>query len=140
MSYDANGSPIDGPLPTILPPPLSGAWAGVKGLLMGFSVLGEDSFPAHLCVVLDSREDDVYNSTDEDYHLVVAVDARFQCSATIRLMRPFRVTASDMGSAWYGWVDKDGNFVSHGEHPVYEPDHAKVVAWKPCLKDFNLRA
>lgn len=140
MSFDANGSPVEGPHPTTLPPSPREKWEGVKSLVKGFSVLGTVPFPVHLCVAPDAREKEVTNSTDADYHVVMLVDDRFPCHGTFRVMRPYTARDLDNGGALYGWVDKDGNFVSHGERPVYEPDHAKVVAWKPCPKDFDLRA
>ena len=140
MSFDANGSPVEGPHPTTIPPPPVEKWAGVKSLVKGFNVLGTNPFPAHLCVVPDAREKDVINSTDADYHVVMLVDARFSCHGTFRVMRPYTARDLDNGELLYGWIDASENFVSHGERPVYELDDAKVVAWKPCPKDFDLRA
>lgn len=138
MSYDANGSPVDGPHPTTHTPSPSEEWSGVRGMLDGFSVMGTDSFPAHLCVVPDKQDPDLRLSSDNDYHIVVSVDSRFSCNGRIALMRPCTYIDPEAGLE-YGWVDKDGNFLSHGERPAYEPDHAKVVAWKPCSHEFDLR-
>ena len=140
MSFDANGSPVDGPHPTDIPAPPVEKWAGLRSLIKGFNVLGTAAFPAHLCVAPDPRGADVTNSTDADYHLVMLVDARFSCHGTFRVMRPYTARDLENGEVLYGWIDRDGNFVSHGERPVYEPDYAKVVAWKPCPEDFDLRA
>jgi len=139
MSYDANGSPVDGPLPTTFPPPPVEKWSGVKSLVHGFSVLGVDPFPAHLCVIPDTREEDVANSTDNDYHVIVLVDARFPCVGRIALARPYTAKDMESGETLYGWLDTDGNLYDHGERDIHD-DHAKVVAWKPCHKDFDLRA
>lgn len=141
MSYDANGSPVDdGPDHTTFPHPPREQWSGLKSMVKGFEVLGTTPFPAHLCVVPDPREKNVTNSTEADYHIVVLVDGRFPTMGSIQVMRPYTARDLDNGEILYGWLDRSGNFVSHGERPVYEPDHAKVVAWKPCPKDFDLRA
>jgi len=140
MSYDANGSPVfDGPDHTTFPDPPSEQWSGVKSLVNGFSVLGTDKFPAHLCVIPHNLDPSLLNATDDDYHIVMLVDARFRCMGTFRVMRPYTYSDPEEGTT-YGWIDRDGNFVSHGELPTYEPDDAKVVAWRPCYKDFDLRA
>lgn len=139
MSFDANGSPVEGPYPPSLPQPSSEKWAGVKALLKGFSVLGTASFPAHLCVVPDAREKDVTNSTESDYHIVVMVDARFPCHGILRVVRPYTAKDLENGETLYGWVDAHGNVFDHGERDIHD-DHVKVVAWKACPKDFDIRA
>ena len=139
MSFDANGSPVDGPHPTTHPSPLLDKWSGVKSLVNGFNVLGVTPFPVHLCVVLDTREMDVTNSTDADYHIVVLVDGRFPCQGYIVRAKPYTARDLDNGGILYGWVDVDGNLYDHGEKDIHD-DNAKVVAWKPCPKDFDLRA
>lgn len=140
MHYDANGSPVDGPGFTDPPTHVSSApksHFAVRSLFSGFSFLGETPFPEHLCVV---PGDSVMDSTDSDYHVVVLVDSRFSNSAYFQVMRPYTSYDPDEKETLYGWVAKNGNLVSHGEHPAYDPDDAKVVAWKPCPKDFDLRA
>ena len=109
----------------------------VTDILVGFHHLGRDPFPLHLCGAI--VDDEVMNSTDDCYHLVFTVDDRFDCNGHLRKMKPYAVKEED-GTYYHGWVDADGNVVSHGEKPVYDYDHAKVVAWRPCPQDFDLRA
>ena len=139
MSFDANGSPVEGPHPATLPPPSAEKWSGVKSMVKGFNVLGTDPFPYHLCAVRDPREADVRLSTDADYHVVVLVDSRFPCRGFFARARPYTAWDEDGGKTLCGWLDADGNVYDHGERDIHG-DHAKVVAWKPCPKDFDLRA
>ena len=134
---DANGSPVEGeehvqpsPLPTLV---------GIRENFPGFKMVGRDPFPAHLCKI-PSTEKGVLDSSVDHYHLVLIVDNRFDCNGRIARMKPYTAEDPDGGGLLYGWVDRDGNFDSHGECPVNELDYAKVVAWKPCTPDFDLRA
>ena len=107
----------------------------ITDLFTDFQYLGTHPFPAHLCTVPNVREPDVRDSSDDDYHVVFTVDDRFVCSGRLRKMKPY--TALDE-VRHFGWVDQDENFVAHGENPVND-DHEKVVAWRPCSRDFDLR-
>lgn len=138
-SFDANGSPCDPP-PHDVPVTSDGKWSALVSHLNGFRVLGHHPFPAHLCVVQDPRESNVLLSTDDDYHIVVLVDRRFENHGYLRVMRPYTAHDADENETYLGWIDRYGNFASHGEHAVYEPDYAKVIAWKPCRKDLDFRA
>lgn len=104
-----------------------------------YQYVGTHHFPDALCRVKNGREAEVLDSTDDDYHLVVLVDRRFPVNLRIAKMRPYLFRDDDNDETCFGWVDEDGNIASHGEHPVYDLDNAKVLAWKPCAKGLDLR-
>lgn len=109
-------------------------------LLTGFAHLGRDPFPTHLCVHRNAREPDVMDSGEDDYHLVVMVDARFDVHGAFAKMKPYTcINREGEGpELLYGWVDADGNLGDHGEHDIHN-DHMKVVAWRPCERGLDLR-
>lgn len=136
-SYDANGSPVEGPHDDFQAPPRPKK--GVGQYLEGFSHLGTHPFPVHLCVLPDPREKNVYLSAETDYHVVVLVDRRFPDHATMRVMRPYMVEPAIEGGRAFGWLDRSENVASHGERPVLI-ENAKVVAWRPCPREEDFRA
>ena len=106
-------------------------------LFPDFCHLGVHPFPEHICTVSNAREPEVMDSSDDAYHVVILVDRRFPVCGRIAKMKPY--TARDEnGSILYGWVDAHGNFSDHGERYLHD-DHQKVVAWKPCPADLDLR-
>ena len=110
----------------------------LSSLFPGFCHLAVHSFPEHLCTVPNAREPEVTDSPDDAYHVVVLVDCRFSVHGRIAKMKPYTARDDEDGSLLYGWVDANGNFSDHGEKYIHG-DHEKVVAWKPCPADFDLR-
>ena len=102
-------------------------------LLAGFEVV---IFPRHLCTEENQREKGVLDAPDQEGSWFVAfiVDDRFADKGYFRVVKPY--LAEDQTQ---GWVDQHGNTVDHHDRPVFH-DHQRVVAWKPCSKNLDLRA
>ena len=107
--------------------------------IRGFSNYKQDPFPSWACTVPNSREDDVRDSSDDCYYLVLILDSRFEVNGLFQKMMPYTARGED-GEVLYGGVDRDGNFVDHATQGVQGDGETRfVVAWKACRDDFDLR-
>ena len=109
----------------------------LSDILMGFCTLKDSPFPEHLCTQPNVDESSVMDSSEDCYYLVLILDKRFECNARLSKMKPYLYREGK--EIFYGWVDCEGNFVDHGESAIHANEHFSVVAWKPCIKDFDLR-
>lgn len=91
-------------------------------------------FPEAECVHRNSREPEIYDSTQA--YLCLVVDSRFKHEGRLSVLRPY-MCVSKGGETLYGWSGLTDGWVDHQERSVHgDPD--RVVAWTPVLSTFSL--